>query len=88
MDALTPWEVLEERANRAILESRFLVGTHKCLLDQLTQNYRRRFDAAHKAILQTQGGILLPILACAEEYAKLLGCERVLVKDAVDPNKV
>lgn len=34
-----------------------------------------------------KGGILLPILACAEEYAKLLGCERVLVKDAVDPNK-
>jgi hypothetical protein len=34
-----------------------------------------------------KGGILLPILACAEEYAKLLGCERVLIKDAVDPNK-
>jgi hypothetical protein len=32
-----------------------------------------------------RGGILLPVLACAEEYAKLLGCERVLVKDAVDP---
>lgn len=31
-----------------------------------------------------KGGVLLPILACAEEYAKLLGCERVLVKDAVD----
>jgi len=34
-----------------------------------------------------KGGILLPILACAEEYAKLLGCQRVLIKDAVDPNK-
>ncbi|MGY4306394.1 hypothetical protein ACVIJ6_003637 [Bradyrhizobium sp. USDA 4369] len=34
-----------------------------------------------------KGGILLPILACAEEYAKLLGSERVLVKDAVDPAK-
>ena len=34
-----------------------------------------------------QGGVLLPILACAEEYAKLLGCERVLIKDAVDPDK-
>lgn len=31
------------------------------------------------------GGVLLPILASAEEYAKLLGCERVLIKDAVDP---
>jgi hypothetical protein len=31
-----------------------------------------------------RGGILLPILACAEEYGKLLGCKRVLVKDPVD----
>jgi hypothetical protein len=31
------------------------------------------------------GGVLLPTLACAEEYAKLLGCERVLIKDPVDP---
>lgn len=34
-----------------------------------------------------RGGILLPILACAEEYAKLLGSERVLIKDAIDPSK-
>ena len=33
------------------------------------------------------GGILLPMLACAEEYAKLLGCKRVLVKNPVDPSK-
>jgi hypothetical protein len=32
-----------------------------------------------------KGGVLLPILACAEEYAKLLGSERVHVKNAVDP---
>lgn len=32
-----------------------------------------------------KGGILLPVLACAEEYAKLLGCERLLIKDPVDP---
>ena len=30
------------------------------------------------------GRALWPILTCAEEYAKLLGCERVLVKDPVD----
>lgn len=34
-----------------------------------------------------KGGVLLPILACAEEYAKLLGCERVLVKDPVDASQ-
>lgn len=32
-----------------------------------------------------RGGVLLPILASAEMYAKLLGCSRVLVKNAVDP---
>lgn len=34
-----------------------------------------------------RGGILLPISACAEEYAKLLGSERVVIKNAVDPEK-
>lgn len=33
------------------------------------------------------GRALWPILVCAEEYAKLLGSERVLIKDPVDPNK-
>jgi hypothetical protein len=33
-----------------------------------------------------RGGVTLPILACAEEYAKLLGCERVIVKEPVDPS--
>jgi hypothetical protein len=32
-------------------------------------------------------GILMLILACAEEYAKLLGCKRVLIKNPVDPDK-
>lgn len=34
-----------------------------------------------------RGGILLPILACAEEYAKLLGSEQIVIKNAVDPAK-
>jgi hypothetical protein len=34
-----------------------------------------------------KSGVLWPILACAEEYAKLLGCQRVLIRDAVDPHK-
>lgn len=33
-----------------------------------------------------RGGILLPVLACAQEYAKLLGCKRILIKDPVDPS--
>jgi len=34
-----------------------------------------------------KGGVLLPILSCAEEYAKLLGCERVLVKNPIDASE-
>lgn len=34
-----------------------------------------------------KGGVLLPILSCAEEYAKLLGCERVLIKGPVAPEE-
>lgn len=33
------------------------------------------------------GRALWPILTCAEEYGKLLGCERVLLKDPVDSKK-
>jgi hypothetical protein len=33
------------------------------------------------------GRALWPILTCAEEYAKLLGCQRVLIKDPVDITK-
>lgn len=33
------------------------------------------------------GRTLYPILTCAEEYAKLLGAERVLIKDPLDPEK-
>ncbi|WP_421906068.1 hypothetical protein [Mameliella sp.] len=33
------------------------------------------------------GRALWPILVCAEEYAKLLGSQMVLIKDPVDPGK-
>lgn len=32
-------------------------------------------------------GTLIPVLACAEEYAKLLGCSRVLLHEPVDPER-
>lgn len=34
-----------------------------------------------------QGRVLMIVLACAEEYAKLLGSERVLIKDPLAPHK-
>lgn len=33
------------------------------------------------------GRALWPILTCAEEYAKLINCERLLIKDPVDSGK-
>ena len=33
------------------------------------------------------GRALWPILTCAEEYGKLLGCKRILIKDPVDSAK-
>jgi hypothetical protein len=33
-----------------------------------------------------KGGVLLPILASVEHYARLLECKSVLIKNAVDPN--
>lgn len=33
------------------------------------------------------GRVLMIILACAEEYAKLIGCERVLIKQPLAPHK-
>lgn len=34
-----------------------------------------------------RGGILIPALDCAEQYACLLGCERVLIKNPIDVTK-
>jgi hypothetical protein len=32
-----------------------------------------------------KGGILLPVFACAQEYAKLLECERLVIRNPIDP---
>jgi len=34
-----------------------------------------------------EGRVLWVILTCAEEYAKLIGCERILIKDPLAPHK-
>ena len=51
----------------------------------LTINWVERSFAP--TYVHLRGGALLPILACAQEYAKLLGCQRVLIKNPVDPAK-
>ena len=50
MSERTPWEVLDDRAARAIGEARSLIAERKRLIDELTANYRHRYDAAQKAL--------------------------------------
>jgi hypothetical protein len=47
----------------------------------LTINWIERSFGPH----YFSGGVLLPILACAEEYGRLIGSERVMLRDPVDP---
>jgi len=49
----------------------------------LTINWLERFPGPE----YFKGGVLLPILSCAEEYAKVLGCERILIKDPLHPDE-
>ncbi|MGV7216977.1 hypothetical protein [Bradyrhizobium sp. UFLA05-112] len=47
-------EVLDERAARAIEEARSLIAERKRLMDELTANYRHRYEAARKALQGVQ----------------------------------
>lgn len=58
-------------------------GTLSNAKTQLTIKWVERYQG-HTHIA---GRALLPILTCAEEYAKLLGCLRVLIKDPISPAK-
>ncbi|OPY94000.1 hypothetical protein A5906_16955 [Bradyrhizobium sacchari] len=51
MDAPWPWESLDERAGRAIAQARLLVEDRRALMEDLTFQYRRRFEAAQRAVL-------------------------------------
>lgn len=51
-------------------------GKHHLVVNWVERSYAPTYLKA---------GILFPVLACAEEYARLLGCKRVLIKDPVDP---
>lgn len=46
-----PWESLDERAERAVAESRFLLKERRALLDDLTIQYSRRLEVARKAVV-------------------------------------
>ena len=71
------WQTLKD--DEKILQG-LAVGAPSKGKTHLTINWVERSYAPN----YFKGGILLPILACAEEYAKLLECERVLIKDPVD----
>lgn len=69
------WQSLPEPGGNVLRGMAF--GKPSAGKTHLTINWLERSPEPHSF----KGGILLPILSCAEEYAKLLGCERVLIKN-------
>ena len=74
---LAIWQTIDEKQ---VLQA-LALGQPSNRKTQLNLNWiERSFAPTYLKI-----GALVPILACAEEYAKLIGAARVVVKDAVDP---
>jgi hypothetical protein len=74
---LAIWQTIDEKQ---VLQA-LALGQPSNRKTQLNLNWiERSFAPTYLKI-----GALIPILACAEEYAKLIGAARVVVKDAVDP---
>lgn len=70
------WQTVEDKR---VLQG-LALGKPSEAMKHLTVNWvERSFEPTY-----FRGGVLLPILACAEEYGNLLGCERVLIKDPID----
>ncbi len=76
---LAIWQLIDEKQILVALA----LGNPSHARTHLTVKWvERYFGDNHLA-----GRALEPILTCAEEYAKLLGSERVLIKDPVDAGK-
>jgi hypothetical protein len=76
---LAIWQKIEEKQVLVALA----VGNPSRSRTHLTVKWIERFYG----LSYLGGRALWPILACAEEYGKLLGSERVLIKDPVDSKK-
>lgn len=74
--------VWQEFDGRRVLQG-LATGTRSSGNANLTLNWvERNFGPEYH-----QGGVLMPILACFEHYARLLEVQRVLIKNPVDPSK-
>ncbi len=74
--------VWQEVDGRPVLQG-MATGTRSHGNTNLTLNWvERNFGPEY-----TRFGVLIPILLCVEEYARLLDVERVLIKNPVDPSK-
>lgn len=76
---LAVWQEVDGKQVLAALA----LGTPSSRRKYLTIKWIERFFG-HSYVA---GRALWPILTCAEEYARLLGSEKVLIKDPVDPRK-
>ncbi|MEY8096976.1 hypothetical protein AB9F29_06095 [Falsihalocynthiibacter sp. S25ZX9] len=73
---LAIWQLIDGRQTLVALA----IGNPSNAKTHLTIKWIERFFGNN----YLSGRALLPILTCAEEYAKLLGSKRVLIKDPVD----
>lgn len=73
--------IWQERGGERILQG-LAIGSTSEGKKHLTLNWvERNFGPDYHRF-----GILLPVLHCMEEYAALLGCERILIKNPIDPS--
>jgi len=74
--------VWQEFSDSKVLQG-IATGTRSHGNSHLTLNWvERNFGPEY-----TRFGVLIPILMCFEEYARLLDVDRVLIKNPVDPDK-
>lgn len=74
---LAVWQIVDgEKVLQGMALGKPSNGKHHLTINWIERSYAPTY---------MKPGVLFPILACAEEYAKLLGCNQVLIKDPEDP---
>jgi hypothetical protein len=70
-------EVGDDRILQGLAVGRASSGREHLTLNWVERNFGPEY---------TRFGILVPVLLCFEHYAHLLGCQRTLIKNPVDPS--
>lgn len=74
--------IWQEFENKKILQG-LAVGSTSEGKEHITLNWVERYFGPE----YPRHGILIPVLLCLENYAALLGSQRILIKNPVDPSK-